>query len=661
MRLLHTATLRLRSFPSSESAALPSYAALSHTWGKEADEVHFHDIRDESRPLPEHKAGFQKLRGGCRQAQLDGYDFIWIDTCCIDKTSSAELSEAINSMFAWYRQADTCYAYLEDVVKADANQPLHRSRWFTRGWTLQELIAPPDVVFYDSAWKKLGQRNHMASQALLTEITGISGTVLNRTSLEACSAAAGQHAHHRLRGGRCVAPGCHGEPDALGRILGDYSAAQKMSWLSRRTTTRVEDLAYCLLGLFDVNMPLLYGEGGKAFVRLQEEIIKKSDDQSILAHGILLPRRPADQASASNLRTGSPHLLAASPSAFATAADIIGTEQVMQQLGIHSRHPRSPIILNPKWITISMYTCPCRPDRSGSSDDYWIGILDCGYADDCVSRPGLVLSAVGPHEKTYARVGNIGLLRLDPSPAQGFFPIATDHGSLTLKYDLGNAVFETVHLLLAGPEKHTRPRASSVDFVTPPLRLTVRVDGLGCRTAYPLADRAAFNPAYLAPVKKQWSAIQPNPLLCGIVCLARKEERSRPMFVLWGLRQASAVPMPWEIRVELSQGSPWCRIVQWQDVMGDTCWPGAMTADLQTQFGDRAEAIMRSYNNTSSKLRTDIAAPFKTLPVDSVHSTWSASALTEEAREAVGVQFSVKLKEALFLGRLLYEFEVSVA
>ncbi len=174
----------------------------------------------------------------------------WIDTCCIDKSSSAELSEAINSMFRWYGDAEVCYAFLSDV-DADENPNLlpssfRNSRWFTRGWTLQELIAPGVVYFYGAGWEQIGSRDTLLD--LIVSITKI-------------------HASYFTSGD-----------------VTQFSAAQKMAWASNRNTTRVEDAAYSLLGLFDINMPLLYGEGSRAFARLQEEILRQSEDDSLLTH-----------------------------------------------------------------------------------------------------------------------------------------------------------------------------------------------------------------------------------------------------------------------------------------------------------------------------------------------------------------------------------------
>jgi hypothetical protein len=194
---------------------------------------------------PRHK-GYKKIEFTCKQAAKDGVEYVWVDTCCIDKSSSAELSESINSMYRWYQNSKYCYVYLSDVNKSDFQMEFPKSRWFTRGWTLQELIAPPEVSFFDKSWEFLGTRTTLGEET--SSISGIPNSVLQK-----------------------VQP------------IDEYSVAEKMFWASSRDTTRKEDSAYCLLGIFDINMPLLYGEGSKAFTRLQEEIIKKTPDDSILA------------------------------------------------------------------------------------------------------------------------------------------------------------------------------------------------------------------------------------------------------------------------------------------------------------------------------------------------------------------------------------------
>ncbi|KAI1078697.1 HET-domain-containing protein [Whalleya microplaca] len=246
MRLLNTGTLELKEF---YGDALPPYAILSHLW-VDGEEISFHDFTELS-PSTTTKSGFHKIQSACDIAQKDGIAWIWIDTNCIDKASSAELTEAINSMYIWYQRSTVCYAYLHDVPDHDLGQDdalkqFRESQWFRRGWTLQELIGPRRLIFYSQSWKEIGDR----SKTILTnEISAITGI---ETSL------------------------FQGLAD-----LHEISVAKKMSWAAKRKTTRVEDIAYCLLGLFDVNMPLLYGEGPKAFIRLQEEIIKTSNDHTI--------------------------------------------------------------------------------------------------------------------------------------------------------------------------------------------------------------------------------------------------------------------------------------------------------------------------------------------------------------------------------------------
>ncbi|KAF4614317.1 hypothetical protein G7Y89_g15419 [Cudoniella acicularis] len=272
MRLLNTTTLKLEEFFSDH---VPKYAILSHRWEKE--EVAFQDLLN---GVGVSMAGYAKITGCCAQAISDGWQYAWVDSCCIDKSSSAELSEAINSMFKWYRNAQVCYVYLSDVptgyaTSLDPTNPnstgsskFLRSKWFTRGWTLQELLAPATVVFYDQEWVRMGTRADLES--LLSFITGIQDFANFETA--------------------CV--------------------AQKMSWASERETTRVEDKAYCLMGLFDVNMPPLYGEGENAFLRLQLEILSKSDDESIFAW---------TEEMGHALKTG---LLARSPLAFKNCGNI---------------------------------------------------------------------------------------------------------------------------------------------------------------------------------------------------------------------------------------------------------------------------------------------------------------------------------------------------
>jgi hypothetical protein len=253
------------------------YAILSHTWTK--DEVLLADVVNGTAA---DRGAYEKVRFACEQAISDGFGYVWIDTCCIDKTSSAELSEAINSMFAWYRGAAVCYAYLSDLGsrREGGVQSLAKCRWFTRGFTLQELIAPAHVVFYKGdEWIPIGDKTSLSKK--LAQITKISEEILTGT-----------------------------------RPFETASVANRMGWACKRRTTRPEDIAYCLMGIFNVNMPLLYGEGTKAFFRLQEEIMKQTTDHSLFAW--IDKDAPDDREY---------ELLAPSPSCFEKTAGIVPYQQ----------------------------------------------------------------------------------------------------------------------------------------------------------------------------------------------------------------------------------------------------------------------------------------------------------------------------------------------
>ncbi|KAF4879951.1 Vegetative incompatibility protein HET-E-1 [Colletotrichum siamense] len=291
MFLLNTKTLHLESIkdPSKER-----YAILSHTWGE--NEVSFKDLQNFSRAKTQ--AGFAKINRTCELALERGLEYAWVDTCCINKDSSAELSEAINSMFSWYQRAAVCFVWLEDLAPFhEATEPspssenltssghqklydiseLGSSRWFSRGWTLQELIAPREVEFYDADWNLRFTKTERTAD--LSRITGIDEDVLG-----------------------------------MRKQLKDVLVGVRMSWAADRETTRSEDLAYCLLGIFDINMPMLYGEGHKAFQRLQEHIVGQYRDDSLFAWQSRSPpdqtyrgvfaRSPEEFKACSKLRTG---------------------------------------------------------------------------------------------------------------------------------------------------------------------------------------------------------------------------------------------------------------------------------------------------------------------------------------------------------------------
>ena len=252
MRLLNAKTLEFRErFPSNN---IPKYAILSHRWGNA--EITFRDYETASRARlqglrtedAEHNVGLYKIAGTCAVARQQGLEWIWIDTCCIDKANYTELAESINSMFRWYRQASICFAYLVDVTwdhraPAQSRKDFKSSTWFTRGWTLQELLAPREVVFFDRHWQFIGTKKTLSAE--IAEATNIA-------------------------------------PEHLWDFTG-ASVATRMSWMAQRQTEKEEDVAYSMLGVFNVNMDLRYGEGRGAFQRLQEMILKATPDESIFA------------------------------------------------------------------------------------------------------------------------------------------------------------------------------------------------------------------------------------------------------------------------------------------------------------------------------------------------------------------------------------------
>ncbi|KAF2676862.1 HET-domain-containing protein [Lentithecium fluviatile CBS 122367] len=243
-------------------SSIPRYAILSHTWGADHEEVTFKDLtkgRGKSKP------GYRKLTFCGERAAKDNLRWFWVDTCCIKKSSDAELSESINSMFRWYQNAAKCYVYLSDVSTdqddIQHSQPqwedaFRRSRWFTRGWTLQELIAPRSVEFFCSNSRRLGDKEDLAQQ--IHEITGIPLAALR------------------------------------GAELSEFDVNERMLWAQGRETKRPEDMAYSLLGIFGIHIPLIYGEGmHNAFNRLQWELDRRtSGKQSDLSGNPILHPHP---------------------------------------------------------------------------------------------------------------------------------------------------------------------------------------------------------------------------------------------------------------------------------------------------------------------------------------------------------------------------------
>jgi hypothetical protein len=348
MWLLDVNTLELKEF---FGRNIPPYAILSHTWGSE--EVSFVEMKKPKyREMAQHKAGFAKIKGCCEQAKRDNFEWAWVDSCSIDKRSSAELSEAINSMYQWYINAEICYVYLTDVPSgSEAIAMLEKSKWFTRGWTLQELLAPRKLVFFAKDWIPIGYQVHIMDLSRFQQLTisGVTSWVDLTKTLSTITDIPGDF----LVGKRRVRSAC---------------VAQRMFWASRRETTRLEDRAYSLMGLFNISMPILYGEGlEKAFARLQREIVTKTTDQSILAW------HSPEMISYS--------LLADSPDHFKASGPIT-------QLNKSPRQNRTSFSMTNLGLRITLRIKHPGPFQAGSSTE---AMLDCGIENGGMSKISLRL------------------------------------------------------------------------------------------------------------------------------------------------------------------------------------------------------------------------------------------------------------------------------
>jgi hypothetical protein len=243
MRLLYFDSFGKLTSADFSRKTLPPYAILSHTWGD--DEFLFEDLVNGTGAS---KAGYKKIVFCGEQADRDSLQYFWVDTCCIDKWKISELSHAINSMFRWYKNAAKCYAILSDVSAPTTEAQLHqetweesfrKSRWFTRGWTLQELLAPALLEFFSLEGQRIGDKASLMQQ--ICEITHIPVTALRGDSLD------------------------------------EFSVRERMAWMAGRQTKEEEDMAYSLIGLLSVSMAFRYGEGKeRALNRLQEEVEKGS-------------------------------------------------------------------------------------------------------------------------------------------------------------------------------------------------------------------------------------------------------------------------------------------------------------------------------------------------------------------------------------------------
>ncbi|KAI0699869.1 heterokaryon incompatibility protein-domain-containing protein [Cerioporus squamosus] len=353
MRLLNTTTGRFEIVIDPRSIR---YAILSHVWARPEDgagykpeQTYQEVLRRIAQAGPDGDALSklsEKIRKACEIARMHGFGYIWIDTCCIDQTSSAEVSESINSMFEWYSCSNVCYAFLDTVEPGEHVRQkvshFRRSRWFKRGWTLQELIAPQNVLFLSKAWTIIGTKYSLAH--IIEEETEIDAEVLR-----------------------------------YNRMPSEVPVAQRMSWASKRSTTKAEDAAYCLVGMFGVNLTPIYGEGiQSAFIRLQKAILDSTPDQSIFVWGKHIPASSLPELSVHSAYSPAPldsYLLASSPTNFIerlpqTAP--ISPERLAERLG-------GQAVRYPRYSLTSSGLCTRLPliQYQHFETEYWLAVLSC--------------------------------------------------------------------------------------------------------------------------------------------------------------------------------------------------------------------------------------------------------------------------------------------
>lgn len=316
----------------------------------------------------------QRARSGpCKCGGVTGIYWAWADTVCIDKSSSVELQEHILSMFRIYQKAIACFAYLGDIDGLPGRDNLAASKWFTRGWTLQELLAPKNVHFLRKDWQELGVRSSYSH--IIEQRTGVPKNTVDfgltyPVTVEEAMVHSGQNIN--VVDERKETP-YHWRPSIY-----STSAAQIFSWVSRRRTSRAEDIAYCLLGMLNVHIPSLYGEGAtKAFRRLQEAVLRETNDYSVFAWKAGLCH------SDFQIAYGPVGVLAPEASYFADCGDVvrdlhgsIGSRFVNERLAASFSVPAQ---LNTRIVTLRVYTChrKIEPWNGVGGDRYRLIVLNC--------------------------------------------------------------------------------------------------------------------------------------------------------------------------------------------------------------------------------------------------------------------------------------------
>ncbi|RSM09713.1 hypothetical protein CDV31_007553 [Fusarium ambrosium] len=607
MRLLNTTSLKLEYFVGYK---IPKYAILSHRW--ETEEILFEDVQTDKWPQ---KKGIDKVKRACLRASEDGFKYIWIDTCCIDKSSSAELSEAINSMFDWYHRSQVCYAYLCDVPTGDM-KAFTKSEWFTRGWTLQELIAPEQVQFLDNQWRLIGDRLSLLEP--IVEITAIDRRVLGRGEHEQdCPS----QAQNLTRDWLCRCGG-RDASRTFRPLISSFSVGTRMSWASKRVTTRVEDGAYALLGLFNVNMPLLYGEGAKAFRRLQDNIIRDSNDQSILACQHRNWVGMVDQRD---------HLFPPDARAFRLAANLERSSTSSEYLSMK---------LTNRSLNIDLQICPCwKSDKNGSKvERKWLGILDCVYSDDYLSRPAIILDRLSSAENdqpVFVRTLGTGslLFRVSPGPlpdnciAEGDY----DEGIATVQLNPSRIKMMNVDLLIH--------RNWTQGVLTPAVRVNPTIGGHSSmayqiRISFPelqgtpngrhVRDRRTFM------VRKPQEFEDAEP---GI--LALDDGSDHGFFIAYGFLVTYAEEH--DNTAAPPKFHPWCRLFSWHQIVPDQ--------EFTPKYDELANVIQRMalFPFSYDKLPRSIS---EARPRDSMD--WP------------GLRAKGEMTPNTFLGKTVYDLEISV-
>ncbi|OJT08197.1 Vegetative incompatibility protein HET-E-1 [Trametes pubescens] len=428
----------------SDRAAV-SDTSTATSWAPFASVELGHIMNDECGTIFSHRGLSSKIKRFCKVAREAGFRLVWNDACCIDKSSSAELSEALNSMYEWYRLSDMCYVYLVDVPDGDVPQKdssdFRWSKWHRRGWTLQELIAPERILFLTESWNFLGTKMGLART--LERIIGVDFDIL------------------------------------VGRATVDsVSVARRMSWAARRETTRVEDRAYSLLGIFGLHMSPMYGEGENAFLRLQEEIIRSVPDQSTFAWGgCLSTLRLSDEGEWSMQRErwlhGDKHygLLASSPTSFSECSDIepIDSSSLTQALRIpENQVPPVHCIFTPEGVTMRLICLPLSgvPDISEAFQEPQFARNICEECRQLGEFNTLVLLQCQAGCKT----GTTSILGLPlcRSRREGGGSNHTLNIGCHFHYPINNVFHRTVHIEmgeLVEVLKHVRPKVEEVTLL----------------------------------------------------------------------------------------------------------------------------------------------------------------------------------------------------